>query len=116
MNLVVLPVIIPLFATGLSLLAHRSLLLQRIIGVATTVGSLGIAIALLVGFLAIRRGLLLPTQLQWASAGFCDSGGQLQPLHGLCWLSLTRMGLRSAASKARFVRRPAYAALKLPAG
>ncbi|MEM9200581.1 MAG: proton-conducting transporter membrane subunit [Actinomycetota bacterium] len=48
MSLVVLPIIVPLFAAGLSLLAHRSLLLQRVIGMAATIGSLGFAIAVLV--------------------------------------------------------------------
>ena len=48
MNLVVLPVIVPLFAAGLALMAQRSLFLQRIISVGATVFSLGVAIALLV--------------------------------------------------------------------
>ncbi len=48
MTLVVLPVIIPLFASGLALLAVRSLPLQRAIALGGNVGALGTAIALLV--------------------------------------------------------------------
>jgi multicomponent Na+:H+ antiporter subunit D len=48
MSLVILPVIVPLMCAGLALLAHRSLFLQRIIGLSTTTASLGFAIALLV--------------------------------------------------------------------
>lgn len=48
MNLVVLPVILPLFAAGAALLAMRSLMLQRLIALGTNVAALGAAIALLV--------------------------------------------------------------------
>lgn len=48
MTLVVLPVMIPMFATGLALLAIRSLVMQRVIALAGNLGALGTAIALLV--------------------------------------------------------------------
>lgn len=48
MNLVVLPVILPLFASGAALLAIRSLLLQRIIALGANLAALGTAIALLI--------------------------------------------------------------------
>ena len=47
MNLVVLPAIIPLFAAGLALLAHRSLSAQRIISFAANLAALAAAVALL---------------------------------------------------------------------
>ncbi len=48
MNLVVLPVIVPLFASGAAVLALRSLVLQRIIALGANLGALGAAIGLLV--------------------------------------------------------------------
>lgn len=47
MNLVVLPAIIPLFAAGLALLAHRSLSAQRVISFAANLAALAAAVALL---------------------------------------------------------------------
>lgn len=48
MNLVVLPVIVPLFASGAAVLALRSLALQRMIALGANLGALGAAIGLLV--------------------------------------------------------------------
>ncbi len=48
MSLVVLPVILPLFGSGLALLAIRSLVLQRAIALGTNLAALGCAIGLLV--------------------------------------------------------------------
>jgi multicomponent Na+:H+ antiporter subunit D len=47
-NLVVLPVIVPLFASGAAVLALRSLALQRMIALGANLGALGAAIGLLV--------------------------------------------------------------------
>jgi multicomponent Na+:H+ antiporter subunit D len=47
-NLVVLPVILPLFASGVALLAMRSLVLQRLIALGANLAALGTAIGLLV--------------------------------------------------------------------
>jgi len=47
-NLVVLPVIVPLFASGLALLAMRSLVLQRLVALGANLAALGTAIGLLV--------------------------------------------------------------------
>lgn len=47
MNLVVLPALLPLFASGVALLAVRSLPVQRIVAVGTNVATLASAIALL---------------------------------------------------------------------
>ncbi|MEZ5247510.1 MAG: proton-conducting transporter membrane subunit [Acidimicrobiales bacterium] len=48
MNVVVLPVILPLFASGIAILAMRSLMLQRLIALGANLAALGAAIALLV--------------------------------------------------------------------
>lgn len=48
MNLVVLPVVLPLFASGLALLAMRSMVLQRFIALGANLAALGTAIGLLV--------------------------------------------------------------------
>lgn len=48
MNLVVLPVVLPLFAAGLALLATPSLVLQRVVALAANLAALGAAIGLLV--------------------------------------------------------------------
>ena len=48
MSLVVLPVMLPLFAAGITLLTMRSLLLQRAIALGTNFAALGTAIALLI--------------------------------------------------------------------
>ncbi|MEQ8840105.1 MAG: proton-conducting transporter membrane subunit [Acidimicrobiales bacterium] len=48
MNLVVLPVVLPLFAAGLALLSMRSLTLQRVVALGANLAALGAAIALLV--------------------------------------------------------------------
>lgn len=48
MSLVVLPVILPLFASGVALLAMRSLALQRVISLSANLAALGCAIGLLI--------------------------------------------------------------------
>ncbi|MBT8211844.1 MAG: Na+/H+ antiporter subunit D, partial [Acidimicrobiia bacterium] len=48
MNLVVLPVVVPLLAAGVALLVMRSLVLQRLVAVGANLVALGTAIALLV--------------------------------------------------------------------
>jgi multicomponent Na+:H+ antiporter subunit D len=47
-NLVVLPVILPLFASGVALLVMRSLMLQRLVALGANLAALGTAIGLLV--------------------------------------------------------------------
>lgn len=48
MSLVVLPVMLPLFAAGVTILAMRTLVLQRVIAIGANLAALGCAIALLI--------------------------------------------------------------------